>query len=309
VDVDEEGFRRAEQALWAEVGVHPTEAWLRLRRCGVVIRVQELGEGPPVVFVHGASNAGTSWASLAARLDGFRCVLVDRPGCGLSPPLGASLADVTELGAFADDFVVDVLDALAVDAGHVVGTSFGGYFVLRAAAAHQERVVKLVELGWAFGAPVEDTPVVMRIATHPLLGRLLVRVRPTERLVRSMLRQIGLRHAVDSGAFGDVEIAWFLALLRDTDTMRNEIAAAPRVVTLRGFNTETLLAPSLLAQVRAPALFLWGEDDPMGGEAVARRFVNGLAAPELEVLPGAGHAPWIDDLDHVARRVSEFLSR
>jgi pimeloyl-ACP methyl ester carboxylesterase len=91
--------------------------------------------------------------------------------------------------------------------------------------------------------------------------------------------------------------------------MRNEIAAAPRVVTLRGFNTETLLAPSLLAQVRAPALFLWGEDDPMGGEAVARRFVNGLAAAELEVLPGAGHAPWIDDLDHVARRVGEFLSR
>ena len=62
-------YRRAEDALWASVGARPTERWLELERTGAMVRVLELGDGPPVVFVHGASNAGTSWAPLAARLD------------------------------------------------------------------------------------------------------------------------------------------------------------------------------------------------------------------------------------------------
>jgi len=108
--VNEERYRRAERALWESLGVHPTERSIGLERTGAAVRIQEVGEGPPVVFVHGASNGGTSWASLAARLDGFRCILVDRPGCGLSPPLDARLPDMTHLDGFADYLVVDVLD-------------------------------------------------------------------------------------------------------------------------------------------------------------------------------------------------------
>jgi 2-hydroxy-6-oxonona-2,4-dienedioate hydrolase len=211
------------------------------------------------------------------------------------------------LATFADDLVVDVVDALEVADAHVVGTSFGGYFALRAAAAHPDRITKLVELGWTFGAPVESTPLVMRIATQPFLGRLMTRITPNERMVRSMLKQIGLRHAVESGSFGDVEIAWFLALLRHTGTMRNEIDGIPRVMTMRGFNDETLLTSSVLAQVTAPAFFLWGGQDPMGGPGLARTFTARLPDARLELMPNAGHAPWMDDPDDVARSVGGFL--
>jgi pimeloyl-ACP methyl ester carboxylesterase len=261
------------------------------------------------VFVHGASNAGTSWAPLAARLDGVRAILLDRPGCGLSPPLSRGNSDLAQLTEFADDLVVDVLDALDLEQADVVGTSFGGYFTLRAAAAHADRIRRLVELSWSFGAPVDHTPMVMRVATLPRLGRLATRIRPNERMARSMLKQIGLRHAVESGRFGEVELAWFLSLLRDTDTMRNEIDAMPRILTMRGFNEATLLSPALLARVTSPAYFLWGEDDPMGGAPVARRFVDQLPDAELELMSDAGHAPWMDDPDHVARRVGAFLDR
>ena len=188
-----------------------------------------------------------------------------------------------------------------------MGTSFGGYFALRAAAAHPDRITTCTELGWTFGAPVESTPLVMRLAMHPLAGRLMTRIRPNERMVRSLLKQIGLRHALEAGRFGDVEIAWFLSLLRDTDTMRNEIDAIPRIVTLRGFNDDTKLPASLLARVTVPTYFLWGEQDPMGGSAVAREFVRQLPDAELDLLPEAGHAPWIDDPDDVAQRVGGFL--
>lgn len=305
--MNEERYRQAERGLWESVGAHPTERRVALERTGASVRIQEVGRGHAVVFVHGVSNSGTSWASLAARLDGFRCILIDRPGCGLSPRLDTDLTDMTRFDTFADDLLVDVLDATEIAEAHLIGTSFGGYFVLRTAAAHPKRVNRLVALSWSFGAPMESLPLVVRIGMQPLLGRLATKIRPTERMARSMLRQIGLRQAVDSGRFGPVEMAWFLSLLRDTDTMRNEIDAMPRVVTVRGFNDETLLPPSLLARVAAPAYFLWGEDDPMGGAEIARQFVRQLPNAELELMPGAGHAPWMDDPDHVAQRVGAFL--
>jgi 2-hydroxy-6-oxonona-2,4-dienedioate hydrolase len=305
--VDEQRYREAERALWASVDVEPTERWCQLGRLGTTVRLQEMGSGPPVLFIHGASNAGTSWAALASRLDGFHCILLDRPGCGLSPPRRERLSDMATLGTFAEELAVDVLDALELPAVHVVATSFGGYFGLRAAAAHPERITKLVELGWTFGAAIESTPLVMRVAMQPFLGRLLTKVTPSERMVRSLLKQVGLRQAVETGRFGDVEIAWYLSLLRDTTTMRNEIDSTPRVVTMRGFNDETLLPASVLARVRSPVLFLWGGQDPMGGAEVARAFVEQLPDAELELLPGAGHAPWIDEPEHVADRVDRFL--
>lgn len=46
-----------------------------------------------------------------------------------------------------------------------------------------------------------------------------------------------------------------------------------------------------VGQVRAPALFVWGADDPIGGEAIARRLVNMLPNAELDVMPRSRPRP------------------
>ncbi len=306
--MNETRYREAERRLWASVGAAPTERELALARTGTTVRVQELGEGPVVVFVHGASNAGTSWAHLASRLTDLRCVLVDRPGCGLSPPIGARLQDVDRLATFADALVVDVLDAIGVDTAMIVATSFGGYLALRAAAAHPDRITRTMAIGWPIGAPIAVTPLSMRLATVPGLGPLMLAIPPTRPMVRAMLRNIGLRAAIDSGRFGEVEIEWFRSLLRDTDTMRNDLRALPSILTpIKGVNESILFADALLASIATPVHFLWGDDDPMGGEATARAFVARIPGAELEMLPGAGHAPWIDDPEHAATSTRRFL--
>ena len=63
-------YRVSEGALWSSLGVAPSERRVRLPRLGREVRVQELGTGPPVLFVHGGSTCGTSWADLAVRLPG-----------------------------------------------------------------------------------------------------------------------------------------------------------------------------------------------------------------------------------------------
>jgi len=305
---NEARYREAEQRLWDSVGVTPIERRVHLGRTGVSVRVLEVGEGPTVVFVHGATNGGSSWASLAARLDGFRCVLLDRPGCGLSDPLPARFEDIDELDAFADRMIVELLDELGLETAHVVATSFGGYFTLRAAAASPDRFGRIVEMGWSFGAPILHVPLLMRLGSVPLFARLATRMPLNERAVRAMLRQIGLRGALKSGRFDQHSVDWYLALLRDTGTMRNELAVAPRIILpIRGLNERVLLQPSLLAAIRTPIQFLWGEDDPFGGAETARRFVEQLPSAQLELMPGVGHAPWMDDPDHAATVVRRFL--
>jgi pimeloyl-ACP methyl ester carboxylesterase len=49
--VDEARYRQAEQALWESVGRTPAERRVRLDGIGVTVRVLEVGEGEPVVFL------------------------------------------------------------------------------------------------------------------------------------------------------------------------------------------------------------------------------------------------------------------
>ena len=306
--VNEQRYRESERRLWQSLGVAPTEQRVRLPRIGVTVRVQELGEGPAVVFVHGGSNSGTSWAQLAAQLSGFHCVMLDRPGCGLSDPLDARFDDVKALGTFAEALIVDVLDAMQINKAHLVATSFGGYMVLRTAAAHPERIGRMVQLGWTIGAPTAGFPLIMRITGVPALAWLMTAVPPNERMVRMMFRSIGLRQALDAGRISQELIDAYVALLRDTDTMRNEIKTGPRIIKLWGMNNSVLLPKSLLTTIRTPVYFLWGQEDPFGGEDIAREFVKALPNCELEIMPGAGHAVWLDDPVQVAKTTARWLS-
>jgi pimeloyl-ACP methyl ester carboxylesterase len=234
--------------------------------------------------------------------------MLDRPGCGLSDPLNTRFDDVTALGTFAEALIVDVLDAMQIDKAHVVATSFGGYVALRTAAVHPERIGRIVQLGWTIGAPTAGFPLIMRLGNTPLIGRLMTAVPPNARMVRMMFRSIGLRQALDAGRISQELVDAYVALLRDTDTMRNEIKAGPRIIKLWGMNNSVLLPKGLLAAIQTPVYFLWGQEDPFGGEDIAREFVKYVPNHELEILLGAGHAVWLDDPVRVARTTAKWLN-
>jgi 2-hydroxy-6-oxonona-2,4-dienedioate hydrolase len=306
--VREDTYREAERRMWASVGVAPSERRSHLAGIGVDIRIQEMGEGPPVLFVHGASNSGTSWAGLVSRLEGFRCLLLDRPGCGLSQPLSSPFANVADLERFSDSLVVDVLDALDLEVADIVATSYGGYSALRAAAVHPERIRRVVIFGWPMGAANPALPWFMRLAGVPRLARFMVAMPVNDRVVRSMFKRIGLRDALAGGRVSDELINAYTSLLRDTDTMRNEIEIGRWNMTWKGLNEDLVLRDDVLSKIEAPVYLLWGENDPFGPPESARAFAQRIPTATLELMPGAGHAVWIDDPDHAAEVVTEFLA-
>lgn len=307
--VDLDRYRRAEDRLWEKLGVTPVERRVELASGGAV-RVQELGSGDPLVFIHGASVAGTSWCTLAAALDGFRCILLDRPGCGLSDPIaGGPLETLGEVENYADRLLPEVFDALELDRAAVLSTSYGGLFAFRGAAAAPARVDRIIEYSWLMGAPMTRTPLSMRIGALPGMKSMMSRMPLTRSAVKGLLRQIGMKRAVATGTFDDDMIDWFLTLLQETDTLRNDMQSSPDVITpIRGQNRRLLLTDELLARLTMPVLFLWGDEDTNGGTAVARDFAPRLPDATLEIVPKAGHAPWIDELDLCARRSREFLT-
>jgi len=304
---NEARFREAEQAMWASVGVTPTESRVRLESTGLTLRIQEAGQGTPVVFLHGASNSGTSWADLVARLDGFRCLMVDRPGSGLSEPFPRPFEDLATFEAANDAFVPELLDALELERAHVVATSAGGYPTLRTAALKPERLDRVVLFGWTLGAPTSAMPLVMRLATVPWIGRLMTKMPASEGAVRAMFKQIGLREALEAGRVSQEAIDSYRALLNHTDTMRNELQAGPRMITLKGMDEQIYLPDDLLARIQTPIYFLWGTEDPFGDADVARTFTAKIPTAELELLPEAGHAVWLDDPDKAAAVTTDFL--
>jgi len=62
-----------------------------------------------------------------------------------------------------------------------------------------------------------------------------------------------------------------------------------------------------LGGIGQPTLPLCGEDDHVTGIDVSKTLVEQLPNANLVVIPGAGHAPHIEQADRFAHAVREFL--
>ena len=281
---DRRSYERVEQALLDAEGVEAVARWVDLDRLGGRLRVLEAGSGPAVLMVPGVMTGGAVFASLVRYLPDFRCIMIDRPGVGLSPLADPPPTDIADFERVGDQLLVDVLDGLGLDRAHVVATSQGAWSAYRSLAAHSERFVRMVGLAFQLGARVPKLPLSMRIPPIPFLTP--KRVPANRWLVKKMLASTGMRSAIKSGKFSDELADWMAALLRHTNTFRNDSLHSPRPVEH---------SVELLARVEAPVHLFWGDDDLFGGEASAIEFASKLPSATVQMVPGAGHAPWIDE--------------
>lgn len=298
-------YREAEAVLWASEGLTPREHWVRLATTGTRVRVQEVGDGDPVLFVHGGPNAGSTWVPMAPHVPGRRLLLVDRPGAGLSEPYRMH---PTNLPAFADRFTADVLDGLGIDRADVVASSFGSWVAMRGAAAHPDRVRGMVHLGCPAFVPGFRTIGMMRVLASPL-RHVIFRLPPSERASNMTLRAIGHGASLDAGTLAPALAPWYTALQAHTDTYVNEATMiAACAGPLRGFDRRLQLDAEALAAVVAPVRLVWGADDTFGDERVGAALRDALPNADLVVLPGSGHLPWLDDPARVGSLVTEHLA-
>jgi pimeloyl-ACP methyl ester carboxylesterase len=295
-------FGRAQQELLHSENVRFTSRFIDLPEPPMRVHLLESGAGTPTLFIHGGNSMAAGWSPLLNRLQAhLHLYAPDRPGCGLSDPVDYHA--VADFRAHAIGFVNSVLDAVDVQRAHLVGNSMGGFWALLFALAYPQRIGRLVLLGEPAGASPTPSPR-HRVLATPLLNRLLyaTRLRPRRDRTRQLMSGVVAHPERLSEEFLDaVHAAAVLpGAQRAWLSMVERVAGPGHRMKL----THSLLLD--LATLGAPVLLIWGERDgvsPRWGQAL----VESLPNARLEVLPGVGHLPWLDEPDRVAELVRNFL--
>jgi pimeloyl-ACP methyl ester carboxylesterase len=140
------------------------------------LHYHEAGDGPPLLLLHGSGPGVSGWANYRGNLPTFarhfRCLVLDMPG------FGKSYAPDESPAMHAPDAVLAFLDELGLDKVPIVGNSMGGGVAARLAAAHPDRVTRLVTIGGVgvpFFSPVPAEGIILLVefVEDPTRDRLL----------------------------------------------------------------------------------------------------------------------------------------
>jgi len=263
------------------------------------LHYHEAGDGPPLLLLHGSGPGVSAWSNfrgnLAAFAAGYRTLALDFPGFGVS-----ASCDGSPLAAAAPA-VTAFLDALGLESVAIVGNSMGGNVASQVAAAHPDRVSRLVTIGGVGTA---------LFATSPSEGvKLLVQFveDPTRERLVTWMESMVFDPSILTEEF--VELRWQVAskpeALADVKRMFNS-------KVLGMMRRAPLAAPdqvATLAKIKAPTLITWGRDDrvtPLDSMLVPMRVIRNC---ELHVFPDCGHWAMIERKAEFERVTLEFLGR
>jgi pimeloyl-ACP methyl ester carboxylesterase len=304
LDDDRRELVAAERRLFAALGLDRRSERLTLTAAPVEhARVLEVGEGPPLLLVHGAGTSAALWAPLLVHLHGFRCIAVDLPGCGLTDAFDHRGADLRD---HASSFLAGVLDALDLGAVPIVANSLGATYSLYLAASEPARVSHLALLGApGVALPGGRGSLAMSLYSRPALGRMLSALSPplTAGVARRLLAGICGRPAV--GAMPDEMFEVVAATLRISEPTTRTLM--PELFSGRQPRPHHALTEDELARVTAPTSFVWGSEDRFQDPDDGRRAAAAMPDGRVTEVPG-GHHPWWDDAEGCAALIEEAVS-
>jgi len=240
-------------------------------------RVLTAGEGPPVVFLHGAG--GLFWDPFLDALASRRRVIAPQhPGSGGSQGL-EHLEDVLDLVLYYGE----LFDVLGLGAVSLIGHSFGGMVAAEIAATNPERIDKLVLLA-PLGLWIDDHPIPDISTLDPAGLPALLLADPGGPLAGLLTSpDVTDPEALFQAAMGMASILQFIWPIPD-----------------KGLNRR-------LYRVKADTLVVWGAQDRLVDPAYGPAFTAAIPNARLEIVDGAGHLPQLEQAAHVIGLVDGFL--
>jgi pimeloyl-[acyl-carrier protein] methyl ester esterase len=251
------------------------------------LHVEVVGQGEPLVMLHGWGMHGGIWKDTAAKLaQHYEVHCVDLPGHGAS----------AAIAAFGLDSVVELLAAQFDQPITVCGWSLGGQVALHWAMHEPEKLERLVlvtstpsfveRVDWPFGIP-QNT--------------LLQFAADLEKNHTATLRRfLGLQVR---GSEGEREL---LASLRESLFSRGE----PDIDALRG-GLEILRDSdlrSVLPKIMQPTLVVTGGRDKLSPPEASHFMAQALPNARAVEIEGSAHTPFMSHRKEFVGHVMDFLS-
>lgn len=254
------------------------EQEIALKVRGKSIELREGGEGPPLLYLHGAGIY--IWMPVHDRLAARRRVVLPvHPGFGDSEGFD-EIEDMEDLVFHT----VDVMDELGLERADVVGLSLGGWLAAELALRHPARVKRLVLVD-AAGTRV------------PGVSRGNIFMAPVAR-ARELL-------------FHDPKSTLAMTLMPDVpppdrlETILRGREAAARLLWHPHVAYRKLT--SRLGRIAAPTLVVWGADDRLIPLPYGQAYADGIPGARLVVIDRCGHLPPIERPERFADVVLTFL--
>ncbi len=246
---------------------------------GARVHYEVHGEGPWLVFAHGAGGNRLSWwqqiPHFATR---FRCVIYDQPGWGASTCDGGP-----DPSRFARDLTA-LLDHLAITRVALVGQSMGGWAVL----------------GCALGAPTRVTHVLLASTLAGLLDD--ATAAQLARVIDASADRPFDAHAALAADFPQRESA--RTFLFERIAAMNPPLSAGFLHALVRLRVAAPTAPPPFATA-----FVAGDCDRLFPAPLVQSAHARFPGAELTMVSGAGHSVYFEDPDAFNRRLDAFLVR
>lgn len=240
-----------------------------------------VGEGPPLVLVHGGAGNWLHWiANVEALARDFRVMLPDLPGFGDSDPA----VEPATLSALATDLMEGLHSLVSREQSiGLVGFSLGGVVAARCAVM-RGNVSRICLIGTAGTetARREEAPLRSWRASEGA-ERLAV--------LRSNLLAHMLHH--EESAEGVALAAYSRAVQAMTIRSRGLV---------KGW-----LVGELIAMGDGPCLYLWGEADVTCTPSDLTGALNLRPQDRLEILPGVGHWAQFEAAEQINHRIRDWI--
>ena len=267
------------------------EVGLSLKAGGIKTNYHDIGQGSPLILLHGSGPGVTGWANWRLVMPTFsktsRVLVPDIVGFGYTErPSGITYSMETWL-----QHTLDFMDALDVESVDLVGNSFGGAVALAFAIKNPERVGRLVLMG-SVGLDFEITKALDLIWGYS----------PSVENMRSMMTYF----AYDQNLINDE-----LAQMRYEASIRPDVQEAyaamfpkPRQRWIASLASDE----NDIKRIGHETLIIHGREDRVIPLSNSYRLFELIPNAQLHVFGNCGHWTQIEHSDRFARLVLDFLS-
>ncbi len=260
---------------------------------GMSVHYHDIGEGPPVLFLHSYGPGTTAWITfhkvVGALSKEFRCILMDLPNFSKTGPIVYREG----LHAVQARTAVALLDALGIGRARWVGNSQGGQSAMVAAINYPERIERFVMGGSHIGTGGDR----YLLANRPSEGSRATTQAIADPSPDNIRRY--LRVHIDDESLVDDELVDYI---HQAHTWSPEFTEARR----QSLSLPHDYTPDL-AGIKAPVLLIHGRYDRMVAFEVSIAILNHIADSRLVLLNNCGHWPPFEKPAEWTAHVLAFL--
>jgi len=263
------------------------DKWLETAE-GELTHYHELGEGTPILFLHGSGTGVTAaanwWLNLPELSELGRCIAIDSIGYGQTVVAEDTKYGIKEWVRHA----VRVLDALGIEKTWIVGNSLGGWLAFQFAIDFPERLLGIVSMGTG-GAKLTGA---LKGHSNPVL---------TEEGIRKTLEMF----VVDKSLVTDelVSLRYASAL---NDTASDRLQA---VVEARDRDRYALpLDFDVLAKLDLPVLLIHGTQDAVIPVSRTWELLNVVPHADAHIFSQCGHWSQVERAGEFNQVIAQYLA-